>query len=139
MPTHHKGTESETRALNAFIKLMRATESVSSRLTNILQGEGLTISQFGVLEALLHLGPLSLRQIGEKILKSGGNITTVVDNLEKHDLVERRRCPEDRRAPRATQEEAASGDKWTSSPRCDHSQPVSDKIESRGRNYQEDV
>jgi MarR family transcriptional regulator, 2-MHQ and catechol-resistance regulon repressor len=97
MPTHHKGTESETRALNAFIKLMRATESVSSRLTNILQGEGLTISQFGVLEALLHLGPLSLRQIGEKILKSGGNITTVVDNLEKHDLVERRRCPEDRR------------------------------------------
>jgi MarR family 2-MHQ and catechol resistance regulon transcriptional repressor len=98
MPTHFKGTESETRALNAFIKLMRASESVTARLTNFLQHEeGLTISQFGVLEALYHLGPLNLRQIGEKMLKSGGNITTVVDNLEKRSLVERRRCPEDRR------------------------------------------
>lgn len=97
MPTHHKGTESEIRALNAYIKLMRATESVTARLTNFLQNEGLTISQFGVLEALYHLGPLNQRAIGEKMLKSGGNITTVIDNLEKRDLVKRRRCAEDRR------------------------------------------
>jgi len=98
MPTHHKGTESETRALNAFIKLVRASESVSARLIAFLQQEeGLTISQFGVLEALYHLGPLNLRQISEKMLKSGGNITTVVDNLEKQGLVERKRCDEDRR------------------------------------------
>lgn len=98
MPTHHKGTESEIRALNAFIKLVRASESVSARLIAFLQQEeGLTISQFGVLEALYHLGPLNLRQISEKMLKSGGNITTVVDNLEKQGLVERKRCDEDRR------------------------------------------
>ena len=97
MPTHFKGTESEIRALNTFIKLMRATESMGARLSNILQSEGLTTSQFGVLEALYHLGPLNQRAISAKILKSGGNITTVIDNLEKRDLVTRERCPEDRR------------------------------------------
>jgi MarR family transcriptional regulator, 2-MHQ and catechol-resistance regulon repressor len=98
MPTHYQGTESEIRSLNAYIKLMRASESVTARLVIYLQREvGLTISQFGTLEALYHLGPLNLKQIGEKMLKSGGNITTVVDNLEKRGLVKRRRCQEDRR------------------------------------------
>lgn len=98
MPTHHKGTESEVRALNTYIKLVRASESVTANLVAFLQKEeGLTISQFGVLEALYHLGPLSLKQVSEKMLKSGGNITTVVDNLEKRGLVNRRRCEQDRR------------------------------------------
>ena len=98
MPTHYKGKRGEVQALNAFIKLLRAAESVTGRLTHFVHDSaGLTLSQFGVLEALLHLGPLSLHQIGEKMLKSGGNITTVIDNLEKRGLVKRRRCSEDRR------------------------------------------
>lgn len=98
MPTRHQGTESEIRALNVYIKLMRASESVTARLSAFLQStEGLTISQFGILEALYHLGPLSQSQISEKILKSGGNITTVIDNLAKRGLVVRRRCEADRR------------------------------------------
>ncbi len=98
MPTHFKGTESEIRALNTFIKLIRASESVTSRLAGFLSGaEKLTPSQFGILEALLHLGPLNQRELGKKLLKSGGNITLVIDNLEKRGLVERRRGEEDRR------------------------------------------
>ena len=98
MPTHHKGTDSEVRALNAYIKLLRASESITARLIAFLQKEeGFTISQFGALEALYHLGPLSLKEIGEKMLKSGGNITTVIDNLEKQGLVKRQRCDKDRR------------------------------------------
>jgi MarR family 2-MHQ and catechol resistance regulon transcriptional repressor len=98
MPTHYQGSESEVRALNVYIKLMRASESVTARLSAFLQSaEGLTVSQFGILEALYHLGPLNQSQIGEKMLKSGGNITTVIDNLEKRGLVQRRRCEEDRR------------------------------------------
>lgn len=58
---------------------------------------GLTISQFGVLEALLHKGPLCQRDIAAKILKSTGNITLVIDNLEKQGLVKRERTHEDRR------------------------------------------
>jgi len=71
---------------------------VVARLSHQLRDEnGLTVSQFGALEALLHLGPMSQRDLGTKLLKSSGNITMVVDNLEKRDLVERRREGNDRR------------------------------------------
>ncbi|HKS29943.1 MAG TPA: MarR family transcriptional regulator [Pyrinomonadaceae bacterium] len=85
------------KALDAYIKLMRAAESVSARLAPGLASAGLTVSQFGALEALYHLGPLCQRDLGRKILKSGGNITMVVDNLEKRELVERVRGESDRR------------------------------------------
>ena len=97
MPTAFQGTEQEQRALNAFIKLLRAAESVSSFLQDGRLRAGLSISQFGVLEALYHLGPLCQKELGRKILKSSGNITTVIDNLEKRQLVERRRLESDRR------------------------------------------
>lgn len=95
--THYKGTENEVRALDAYIKLMRGAESLTSRLNLLAAAAGLTLSQFGALEALFHLGPLCQRELGEKLLKSSGNITMVVDNLEKRRLVKRRRGGEDRR------------------------------------------
>ncbi|HEX8174897.1 MAG TPA: MarR family transcriptional regulator [Pyrinomonadaceae bacterium] len=97
MGTRHKGASREVKALDAYIKLMRAAESVSARLAPHLAKAGLTVSQFGALEALYHLGPLCQRDLGKKILKSGGNITMVVDNLEKRGLVERVRAESDRR------------------------------------------
>lgn len=98
MGTHYEGTEKEVKILNAFIKLMRATESINNRLNRKLSEAGLTVSQFGVLEALLHLGPLNQKALAEKLLKSGGNITLVIDNLEKNGWVERHQDPEDRRS-----------------------------------------
>lgn len=98
MGTHYKGTDKEERALNVFIKLMRASESLTSNLYKQLSDHNLTMSQFGVLEALLHLGPLNQRALGEKLLKSGGNITLVIDNLEKNNWVERKPNPDDRRS-----------------------------------------
>ena len=98
MGTHYKGKKKDEQTLNAFIKLMRATESLSSRLNAHLTEANLTVSQFGVLEAVYHLGPLNQKTLGEKLLKSGGNITLVIDNLEKCDLVERQQDPSDRRA-----------------------------------------
>lgn len=86
-----------SRALNTYTKLMRATESVTVRVHRVLSAPKLTISQFGVLEALYHKGPLCQRDIAAKILKSTGNITLVIDNLEKQDLVRRERDNEDRR------------------------------------------
>ncbi len=84
-------------ALNTYTKLMRAAESVTSRVSRIMSAAGLTISQFGVLEALHHKGPLCQRDIASKILKSTGNITLVIDNLEKQGLVRRERISDDRR------------------------------------------
>jgi MarR family 2-MHQ and catechol resistance regulon transcriptional repressor len=95
--THYKGTKDEVRALNAFVKLIRASESVSARIHRHLADAGLSISQFGVLEAIYHLGPLSQSEIAKKVLKSTGNITLVIDNLEKRDLVKRERQQADRR------------------------------------------
>jgi MarR family 2-MHQ and catechol resistance regulon transcriptional repressor len=97
MGSRYKGSKSEVRALNTLIKLMRATESLSARLNRFLSQAGLTVSQFGALEALYHLGPLCQSALGEKILKSSGNITMVVDNLEKRRLVNRERGIADRR------------------------------------------
>lgn len=84
-------------ALNTYTKLMRAADSVTNRTSRVMTAAGLTISQFGVLEALLHKGPLCQRDIAAKILKSSGNITMVIDNLEKQGLVQRERSREDRR------------------------------------------
>lgn len=98
MGTHYEGSKKEKKTLNAFIKLMRASESINNRLNRKLSDANLTTSQFGVLEALLHLGPLNQKALGEKLLKSGGNITLVIDNLEKNNWVERQRDSEDRRS-----------------------------------------
>lgn len=98
MGTHYSGTTEEEKTLNAFIKLTRASESVNGRLSRHLSEANLTVSQFGTLEALLHLGPLNQRELGQKLLKSGGNITLVIDNLQKNGLVEKKTDPSDRRA-----------------------------------------
>ena len=97
MGTRYAGTKEEKRALNAFIKLIRASQSVSGRVEAHLSELGLTVSQFGVLEALFHLGPLNQKNLAAKILKSTGNITMVIDNLEKRGLVKRTRDEKDRR------------------------------------------
>lgn len=98
MGTSYTGSSSEISTLNAFIKLMRASESINMRLNKHLSDVNLTVSQFGTLEVLHHLGPLNQRSIGEKLLKSGGNITMVIDNLEKQGYVIRKKDPSDRRA-----------------------------------------
>ena len=97
MGTKYQGTEEATRALDTYIKLMRASESLTNRIHRHLHDVDLTISQFGVLEALLHLGSLCQSELAHKLLRTGGNMTLVIDNLEKRDLVRRERSSIDRR------------------------------------------
>ncbi len=97
MATHHKGTPRERRALDAYIALMRASEAVTARTHNHLVPAGLTIGQFGALEALYHLGPLGATELARKLLRSPGNMTTVLDNLERDGLVRRVQDDADRR------------------------------------------
>ncbi len=98
MSTHYNGSETEKLVLNTWIKLNRATVSIGHRLRKHLEKHEITITQFGVLEILEHLGPLPLKTIGEKILLSSSNLVTVVDNLEKSGMVVRQKHPKDRRA-----------------------------------------
>ncbi len=90
--------KSHLLVLKTYTKLMRCTESVTAKMHKHLAAHKLTVSQFAVLEALYNLGPLSQKDIGRKILKTSGNITLVIDNLEKHGLVRRHKNENDRRS-----------------------------------------
>lgn len=97
MPTHFAGSRAEMRTLNTFIKLKRCTHSLLGRLAERNTIGDLTYSQFAVLEALYHLGSMTQSEISSKVLKSGSNMTTVIDNLERDGLVGRERDANDRR------------------------------------------
>jgi MarR family 2-MHQ and catechol resistance regulon transcriptional repressor len=97
MSSQFNGSKKTREALNSYIKLVRSAESLSSKINLELSEFGLTESQFGALDALLHLGPMKHKEIGKKILKSGGNITMVINNLERRELVHRKRGEKDKR------------------------------------------
>lgn len=97
MPSHYKGDQKTVEALSAFINFMRASDSVAARFDNQIEMDGLTHGQFAVLEALFHLGPLNQCDVAQKLLRSGGNVTIVIDNLEKRGWVRRERQKDDRR------------------------------------------
>ena len=95
---HYYGKEETVKALDGFTKFLRAHSTYLKAFEKISPlPKGMTATQFGVLEALLHVGPLSQCQIAGKILKSTANLTTVIDNLERNALVLRRQDPRDRR------------------------------------------
>src|SRR5207253_9532336 len=103
MGTHYPGHAAEVRALDALIKLVRCAASLQGRLEIGIREEGFTPSQFGVLEALLHLGPLEPCELGPKVLTSRPNMVLLVDQLEERRLVRRVPVPGDRRRGRVDQ------------------------------------
>ena len=76
-------------------KASRAVEAYAEKSITDLEMCG---SDFAVLEALLHKGPLPVNEIGKKVLLTSGSITVAVDRLEQRALVERRAHGTDRRA-----------------------------------------
>lgn len=85
-------------ALNTWIKLARAQSVFQHHTDENIRTYGLTTPQFAVIEALGHLGPLRVGILCDKMLVSGGNMTLVLDNLQKHGYIERAFSKEDRRA-----------------------------------------
>jgi MarR family transcriptional regulator, 2-MHQ and catechol-resistance regulon repressor len=103
MATRLTGTPSERLAVDAYVKLMRASAGVNAQVLPVLMAEsGITVGQLGVLEALHHLGPMPQCVLAGKLLVSASNLTTVLDNLERDGLVRRERDPADRRVSIAT-------------------------------------
>lgn len=89
--------EKQNDSLALFIALSRASQWVNAHADRDIRKNGLNRTEFGVLELLYHRGPQPLQQIGEKVLMSSGNITYVVDKLEKKQMVRRRASTTDRR------------------------------------------
>src|SRR5437588_9609827 len=84
--------------VHVFLVLWKAARAVQTYAEKSITELALCGSDFGVLEALLHKGPLPVNEIGKKVLLTSGSITAAVDRLEKRGLVERRAHGTDRRA-----------------------------------------
>ena len=84
--------------VHVFLVLWKAARAVESFAENSVAQLELCGSDFAVLEALLHKGPLPVNEIGKKVLLTSGSITVAVDRLEDKGLVERRAHGSDRRA-----------------------------------------
>ncbi|GKU77557.1 MarR family winged helix-turn-helix transcriptional regulator [Paenibacillus sp. L3-i20] len=89
--------QTTNESLDLFIALSRASQWVNAHADRDIRKHGLNRTEFGVLELLYHKGSQPLQQIGGKVLMSSGNITYVIDKLEKKGLCRRRASLEDRR------------------------------------------
>jgi len=94
---YNKYNENETTNLKLVIGLYRSYTNLNRQTQKVLTEYALTVAQFGVLEVLYHLGDLKINDIIEKTLSTSGNITVVIKNLEKDQLIERYRDPSDSR------------------------------------------
>lgn len=85
-------------ALSTWVKLARTYSSFDKKSIESIKTLGLTKPQFAVIEVIGHLGPLKVREVCSKMLVTGGNITLVLDNIEKLGYIERVPSKDDRRA-----------------------------------------
>jgi MarR family transcriptional regulator, 2-MHQ and catechol-resistance regulon repressor len=88
-------------ALKLWIVLARAYRSVLDYARQDIEARGLGMTEFAVLEALFHKGPLPLGELSELVLLTSGSTTYVADKLEGRGLLSRRPCSDDRRVIRA--------------------------------------
>ena len=100
-PADREWTDEQETSLRLWVTLARCYATYAKAIAARVQDYGLTTPQFGTLEALYHLGPLSLGELAEKLLVTGGNVTYVMDRLEDQGLVYRYRRPDDRRVIQA--------------------------------------
>ncbi len=83
--------------LKLFVVLNKCTLSVGKKSERNIRSTGLTVPQFSVLEMLYHKGDLKVGDIIEKSISSVGNISLIIDNLQKLEFVEKRKCKSDGR------------------------------------------
>jgi len=86
-----------TSEVHLWLILMKAYRALAQLDAGSIAASGLGLSDFAVLEILLHKGPLPVNRIGRQVMLTSGSITTAVDRLEKKGLVRRQACPNDRR------------------------------------------
>jgi len=88
----------DASGVHLWLILWKAFRAMEAQAGRSIAGLGLCQSDFGVMEALLHKGPLPVRTLGEKVLLTSGSMTAAIDRLERRGWVVRRDDPEDRRS-----------------------------------------
>ncbi|MDQ6707788.1 MAG: MarR family transcriptional regulator [Acidobacteriota bacterium] len=90
--------DNDASATRVWLVLWKAARAIERNAIDSVSGLGLGLSDFAVLEALLHKGPLPVNAIGKKVLLTSGSITAAIDRLESKNLVRRRANADDGRA-----------------------------------------
>ncbi len=87
----------EQSAASLWLVMMKAYRSMQTYVERTLVSMEIGLSDFMILEALLHKGPMSMSQLGEKVLLASPSMTAAVDRLERLHFVSRCSAAEDRR------------------------------------------
>ena len=83
--------------MKLVIGLNRVIQALNRKQNDFVSKYGLTLPQFGVLEALYFKGPMCVNDIIEKTLSTSGNMTVVIENLRKDEFVKKEKDIFDRR------------------------------------------
>ena len=95
-PGTTRSRESEG-ATQLWAMLSRASRAIARNAEAGLEGLGIGLTDFAVMELLLNQGPQSINELGRSVLLTSGSISTAVDRLERRGLVVRKQDPEDGR------------------------------------------
>ena len=95
-PTRKQATDASGTHL--WLVLMKAHRTLERLATRSIESSEAGLSDFAVMEMLLHKGPQPVNEIGRRVELTSGAITTAVDRLESRGLVTRETHPSDRRA-----------------------------------------
>lgn len=90
--------EQDLSGMHLWLLLWKASRAVEAHSARSIARFDMGVSDFGVLEALLHKGPLTVKRLGEKVLLTSGSMTAAIDRLIKRGLVTRCDDDKDRRA-----------------------------------------
>src|SRR5258708_37790937 len=91
-------SQSREAATRVWLVLWKAAHAIEQNAIRSVSALGLGLSDFAVLEMLLHKGPQPVNIIGKKILLTSGSITAAVDRLESRKLLQRKADPKDGRS-----------------------------------------
>jgi MarR family 2-MHQ and catechol resistance regulon transcriptional repressor len=89
--------EEKPKGVHVWLLLWKATKAMEAHAHLSIQALGMCLSDFAVLEVLLHKGPVPINTLGKKVLLTSGSMTAAVDRLERRGLVERKNDANDRR------------------------------------------
>jgi MarR family 2-MHQ and catechol resistance regulon transcriptional repressor len=101
MPDPEPGP-TDTSGAHLWLILMKSYRVLAQVDGQSIAAAGLGLSDFAVLEILLHKGPLPVNTIGRQVMLTSGSISTAIDRLEEKGFVLRQACPDDRRVTYVT-------------------------------------
>src|SRR5207253_8928817 len=97
-PAQTKKQAADASGTHLWLVMMKAHRTLQRLAMRSIEASDVGLSDFAVMEMLLHKGPQPVNEIGRRIELTSGAITTAVDRLESRGLVTREAHENDRRA-----------------------------------------